>query len=177
MKKHFLFLAIFFLVACGKKVVPVSEKKQEIITTYSEDLSEFRDLLDAESEVEDRSISEKNNRPKQTTEPLYVNDKIEAVLVKRAEKNKGIKFANGFRIQVYVGRERKEVDDAKVFVYQNFPNLNPYLTYNLPIYKLKIGDFLTKTDAERILNQLKDNFPEAVILAEKIDVKKSFLKE
>ncbi|MES2795460.1 MAG: SPOR domain-containing protein [Bacteroidota bacterium] len=176
MQKLIYFLLVIVLLACGKKYVPVSEKKQETNTEYSEDLSEFRDLLTENSNV--KTIPVDNiNPPPITTEPLYINDKIDALLKERTEKNKGIKYANGYRIQLYVGRERKVVDEAKIYIYQTFPNINPYLTYSLPMYKLKIGDFLTRNDAERFLNQLKDLYPEAIIVPEKIDIKKSFMKE
>ncbi len=176
MNKIYIFLLVFALFSCAKKVVLVAEKKQEKVVDYQEDLSEFRFLLDPEKEIlvtENTTLQE----AKITSEPMYINDKIDALLAKRTEKNKGIKYANGFRIQLYVGRDRKTADDAKIFIYQNYPTINPYLTYSLPIYKLKVGDFITRPDAERVLNQLKDQYPEAMILSEKIDVKKSFLKE
>ena len=176
MKKYILILLSLAILSCVKKSIPVTDQKQENQADYSEDLTEFRAMLmPKESELADEKME--NNQPQiLTTEPLYVNNKIDAILERKAEKNRAIKYANGFRIQLYVGRERKIVDDAKVYIYQTYPNINPYLTYSLPIYKLIVGDFLTKTDAERFLNQVKDSYPDAMIVAEKIDVKKSFLK-
>lgn len=174
MQKPFVLFLVVLLLACGKKVVPVAEQKEELNTSYSEDLAEFRGFLDVENKAE---ISEKRAEPIITTEPMYVNEKVDALLARQTEKNKAIKYANGYRIQLYVGRDRQLADQAKVYIYQNYPAINPYLTYSLPMYKLKVGDFLTKPDAERVLNQLKDLYPEAIIIPEKIDVKKSFLKE
>lgn len=176
MKKHFIFLLLLAIFSCAKKAVPVTEQKQENQADYAEDLTEFRAMLEPKDLKTETEAIGSNQAVAMTTEPLYVNDKIDAILEKKAEKNKAIKYANGFRIQLYVGRERKIVDDAKVYIYQTYPNINPYLTYSLPIYKLKVGDFLTKADAERILNQIKDSYPDAIIISEKIDVKKSFLK-
>jgi SPOR domain len=170
-------ISILFLVSsCAKKVVPAAEKKNDNNIAYSEDLTEFRNLIAPDSEISGIQTGSKK-QPVITTEPLYENDKLDLVLNEKAAKNKNIKYANGYRIQLYVGRERQIVDNAKIYVYQNYPNLNPYLSFSLPIYKLKVGDFLSKSDAERVFAQLKDQFPDAMIISDKIDVKKSFLKE
>lgn len=176
MKKYLYQIILFAILSCAKKNVPISDQKQENITDYSEDLTEFREMLvpnDSEHELEPENMAQTVTI---STEPMHVNKKIDAILEKKAERNRAIKYANGYRIQLYVGRDRKAVDDAKVYIYQTYPNINPYLIYSLPTYKLKIGDFLTKSDAERFLNQIKDSYPDALIIAEKIDVKKSFLK-
>jgi hypothetical protein len=175
MKLIFYFIAFIFLMACGGKVVPSTTKKQEIASEYYEDLSEYRPNSHSENEISKNN--ENTVAPSITTEKLYINEKLDAILAERSEKNKAVKYANGFRIQLYAGRERKIVDDAKMFIHQTYPNINPYLTYSLPIYKLKFGDFLTKNDAERMLAELKSNFPDAIVVAEKIDLKKSFSKE
>ena len=177
MKQTFYFLTFILLVSCGKKAVPVSDNKQDMNSEYSEDLSLYRPAPQFGSENSNTNSASELNQPKITSEKLYINDKIDDFLADRAQKNKAVKYANGYRIQLYVGRERKIVDDAKLFLHQTYPNMNPYLTYSLPIYKLKVGDFLTKNDAERMLTQLKPNYPDAIVISEKIDVKKSFFKE
>jgi hypothetical protein len=176
MKIPFYLLLTIIVFSCAKKVVPGVEKKQDNVT-YSEDLSEFRAVLNDENLTANPLPVSNSQSPVTTTEPMYINDKVDAILGQKAAKNRSIKYANGYRIQIYVGRERQTVDNAKVYMYQNFPNLNPYLSYSLPIYKLKVGDFLTKSDADRVFAQIKDLYPDAIILSEKIDVKKSFLKE
>lgn len=179
MKTAFSVLLVFLIFSCGKKIVPLAEKKQDVSSEYSEDLTEFRVGHSENEENIDSNIKVNSNEtiPPLTTQPLHINAKIDAILEQKAAKNKSIKYANGYRIQLYVGSERKLVDEAKVYIYQNYPNLNLYLTFSLPIYKLKIGDFITKNDAERLLNQLKGPFPDAITIPERIDVKKSFLKE
>ncbi len=179
MKKAYSVLLLFIIFSCSKKIVPLNEKKQEVSTEYSEDLTEFRVGHSENEENVDSNIKANSNEtpPPITTQPMNVNAKIDVILDQKAAKNKSIKYANGFRIQIYVGRERKAVDEAKIYIYQNYSNFNPYLSYSLPIYKLKMGDFLTKNDAEKILNQLKGQFPDAIVIAERIDVKKSFLRE
>jgi hypothetical protein len=176
-KTTFLFLifTLFAIVSCSKKNVPASQNINEKAIEIDEDLSVFRQSGQNEATQSTTDIA--TQAIVLSDKPLYINDKIDAYLAEKAAKNKNIKYANGYRIQLYVGRERKLVDDAKIYIYQTYPNINPYLTYSLPIYKLKLGDFITRTEAERLLNQLKPLYPEAIIVPEKIDVAKSFKKE
>ena len=74
-----------------------------------------------------------------------------------------------------MGSTRKDADDAKLYTYQTFPELNPYLMYSQPTYRVRIGDFMNRIDAERYLEQVRTRYASAVVLAEKIDLKKSLL--
>ena len=78
--------------------------------------------------------------------PMYINKRLDPILDTIASQNKNIKFANGFRIQIYVGNDRKSADDAKVYTYQTYPEIFPYLTFQQPVYKVKVGDFLNRMD-------------------------------
>ncbi|MEZ4905619.1 MAG: SPOR domain-containing protein [Spirosomataceae bacterium] len=75
-------------------------------------------------------------------------------------------------MQIYVGNIRKEADDARLYTYQAFPELNPYLIYNQPTYRVRIGDFMTRLEAERYLQQIRSRHEASVVVPEKIDLKK-----
>ena len=51
-------------------------------------------------------------------QPLHINRQLDAVVDTIALRNKSIRFAAGFRIQIYVGNTRKEADDARLYSYQ-----------------------------------------------------------
>jgi hypothetical protein len=65
----------------------------------------------------------------------------------------------GFRIQVINSPDRSKVFAAKVKIYQEFPDLKPYLLYQSPNYKLKVGNFKTQEEAEDFQKQLSRLFP------------------
>lgn len=92
-----------------------------------------------------------------------------------AEKNRSIRYAPGYRVQIYIGNERQQADAAKLQVYQTFPELAPYLSYNQPTYKLKVGDFMRRTDAERYYSQIKQLIASAMLIPDKVDVRRSLL--
>ncbi len=80
----------------------------------------------------------------------------------------------GFRIQVLNSPDRSKVFAAKVKVYQEFPDLKPYLLYQAPNYKLKVGNFKTQEEAEEMQKQLERLFPSGLyIIRDVIEIKVS----
>jgi SPOR domain len=84
----------------------------------------------------------------------------------------------GYRIQVINSKDRNKVFAVKTKVYQAYPELKPYLIYQAPNYKLKLGNFRTTEEAETYLQQLSKIFPAGVyIIRDIIEVKPEKLKE
>ncbi|MBC8152328.1 MAG: SPOR domain-containing protein [Bacteroidetes bacterium] len=108
-------------------------------------------------------------------EVLYVNKRLDNLLDTIAVQNRSVRYASGYRIQIYVGNEREEADAAKLQVYQAFPELSPYLSYKQPTYRLKVGDFMRRLDAEWYLGQLKPQFRAVMLQPDKVDIRRSLL--
>ena len=78
----------------------------------------------------------------------------------------------GFRIQVINTPDRNKVYDAKAKVYQEFPDWKPYLLYQAPNYKLRVGDFKTQEEADAALQQLARLFPSGLyVIRDIIEIK------
>lgn len=78
----------------------------------------------------------------------------------------------GFRIQVINSPDRNKVFAAKTKIYQQFPDLKPYLMYQAPNYKLKVGNFKTQEEAEEFEKQLSRLFPSGLyVIRDTIEVK------
>ena len=92
-----------------------------------------------------------------------------------ATQNRSVRYAPGFRIQIYVGTQRQEVEDAKLLIAQNFPELSPYLSYNQPTYKLKVGDFMRRMDAEWYYASIRRLITSAQLQPDKVDIRRSLL--
>jgi hypothetical protein len=126
--------------------------------------------------VVDNSTKKIESKPTTLSQPLQlVNKQVDAILDTISIQNRALRFAVGYRIQIYAGNLRTEADDAKLFVYQNYPELIPYIAFISPTYRVKVGDFMNKLDAECYLQQVRQQFASAIILPEKIDLKKSLL--
>jgi hypothetical protein len=70
----------------------------------------------------------------------------------------------GFRIQVINSTDRNKVFAAKTRIYQEFPDLKPYLLYQAPNYKLRVGNFRTQEEAEDFEKQLARLFPSGLFI-------------
>ncbi|MBL7736328.1 MAG: SPOR domain-containing protein, partial [Chitinophagaceae bacterium] len=76
-----------------------------------------------------------------------------------------------FRIQVISSNNRNKVVDAKTKVYREFPELKAYLMYQAPFFRLRVGNFKTREDAENYYRSIQRIFPEGVyIVPETIEV-------
>lgn len=80
----------------------------------------------------------------------------------------------GFRIQVINSPDRNKVFAVKTKIYQQFPELKPYLMYQAPNYKLKVGNFKTQEEAEDYQKQLSRLFPSGMyVIRDTIEVSAS----
>jgi hypothetical protein len=171
-----LFIPLGFLAlsGCSKKITPSASSAD-----YREDLSSVRPRFDyVEPAVTEKKAESKpvDNTYKSTGDkPLYVNKKLQTVLDTLAQQNKAIRYISGYRIQLYVGNVRQEADNAKSYIYQTFPDLNPYVSYSQPTYRVKAGDFMYRSDAEQYLEQIRAQYSSAVILADRVEIKRSLL--
>jgi len=78
----------------------------------------------------------------------------------------------GYRIQVINSSDRNKVFSVKTTIYQKYPDLKPYLIYQAPNYKLKLGNFKTAEEAEPYVLQLTKLFPTGVyVIHDIIEVK------
>ncbi|MCE6989086.1 SPOR domain-containing protein [Dyadobacter sp. CY323] len=166
-------IGIIIISGCSRKSV-VSSSGSE----YREDLAGVRpryEYVEPSFDKPEAVTTPKNNPvPKANADkPLYVNKRLETVLDTLSKHNKSIRYINGFRIQIYVGNVRQEADAAKSYIYQAFPDLNPYVSYTQPTYRVKAGDFMYRSDAEQYLDLIREQYSSAVILSDRVDIKRS----
>ncbi len=176
--KYFILVivsAAFFVGCASSKPISTASTTIDPYSNYDEDLSIVRPRYKETPPPDVATAKKPEVKRVLSDQPLHINRQLDAVVDTIAAKNRSIRFASGYRIQIYVGNTRKEADDARLFTYQTFPELNPYLVYNQPTYRVRIGDFMTRLEAERYLQQIRNRYEAAVILPEKIDLKKSLM--
>ncbi len=110
------------------------------------------------------------------TSASLVNNELAEIIQTINQQNKSVRYMPGYRIQLYVGNIRSEADAAKSFIYRSFPELAPYITFNQPTYRVKAGDFMSKTEAEHVLSSIKMQYASAVIIPDKIEIEKGLLQ-
>jgi hypothetical protein len=78
------------------------------------------------------------------------------------------RLVQGYRILVMNTNDRNKATNAKVKIYEEFPELNAYLEWRSPFMKLKVGDFKTREEAEPYLSAIQRFFPSGVYIVRDI---------
>ncbi|AMQ00718.1 Preprotein translocase [Pedobacter cryoconitis] len=84
-------------------------------------------------------------------------------------RNGAIVSQMGFRVQVFYGSDRRHTFNEQARFKSAYPKLNTYITYKEPNYYLRVGDFRTRLEAQRLMNELRSTFPTLFIFREKIN--------
>lgn len=168
----YIFLSLFLFSSCVRTFAPSKSTESERITSYEEDISVIRPKYEPREEKVSKKESAKPVESVTQNPPPHINEAVDAAVAKMVERNKSITTTQGYRIQVFSGNNKQEYEQARGYILQYFPNLENYVSYSQPTYKLKVGDFLTRADAEKYLADLQNRFVGAKIIYDNIDYKK-----
>ncbi|AKD03191.1 hypothetical protein POKO110462_04590 [Pontibacter korlensis] len=101
------------------------------------------------------------------------NDQVAVLMDTVASVNKNIRYAQGYRILAYNGSERQTVMNLRKSIISRVPDVQDYLTYQQPNFRLMVGDFFSRVEAQQVLNQVSDLIPNAQIVQDKINIRKN----
>lgn len=145
-KSFYIFLAFFL---CSVYTFSQSEEKTIIEELNSRKLGQGKVVV-MQDEVVDGLLAVRQKTD--TAQKLGVIDPD-------AEFTK----VKGFKIQVYSGnnqqRSKREAETKQTQVKTLYPELESNVTYNSPFWRLRVGNFLTREDAETVLQEMKKSFP------------------
>ncbi len=158
-------IAVFFgllgLWSCTPKATTTTSG------SYKEDLSSLRPGLVVEETPQDTSTK---SEPVEITyvEPKdHLKSELDSIVSMTTVYNAQKNYVEGFTVQVYTGVSRDDASRAQVKIYSVFEDANPWIDYHQPIYKVKVGRFYSKFDANAYYKELKKKFPAALIIPQK----------
>lgn len=94
---------------------------------------------------------------------VYQDDKIVSLMKLKNDLTKENKVNEGFTIQLYSGGEKTAIDTIEE--YNNlYSEWAATIVYATPNYKVWVGNFFTRLEADRIALKIKENFPGAFVL-------------
>ena len=103
----------------------------------------------------------------------HVTPQVEQRLRDQAYTNQNVKYAQGYRLLVYLGLERDQVMAIRRTVIGRYPDETDYITFKSPVYRLYIGDYLTKLDAARAMARLRGLTPKLELEATQVVLNKN----
>ena len=111
--------------------------------------------------------------PKPSIVPTnQVNAPVEQRLRDQAYTNQNVRYAQGYRILVYLGLERDQVMAIRRGIISRYPDETDYITFKSPVYRLYIGDYLTRLEAARGLARLRGLTPKLELQATQVVLNK-----
>lgn len=177
--KYFFYLTVYILLVVGACSPKTISTKGE--ASYSEDLRPYH--LNYEDSLKSLGLdsngeTDENVVPNPEKKQIYANietkyaitDSINNFLDKVAAHNRQTNEYQGVTIQVYSGFDREKANAAKNKVYDVLPDSEPRLVYEQPNYKVRVGKFTSRLEAQKAYAALKDAFPLVLIVPEKFKV-------
>lgn len=76
----------------------------------------------------------------------------------------------GYRIQLFFDISKDAVNEARSKFIGLYPKVDTYVTFTAPNFFLKVGDFRTQMEAEKIKSNIDNQFPTSNIIKEKINL-------
>ena len=93
---------------------------------------------------------------------------LKHILINEAKKGK----MKGYRVQIHFGAEKAKALEVKSkFTSSNY-KIPAYLDYQQPYFKIRVGDFRTKLEAYKLLQEISGEFPGAFIVTDDIELPK-----
>ena len=105
---------------------------------------------------------------------LHVNQdsRVERLMKRQRDVYAVSNTMSGFRVQIFMEIGNEAVDHAEMVkkeFTENFPELPIYLSYEQPYYRLRVGDFRNRVEAQKYLKILKPQYSLAFVTADVIN--------
>ena len=160
MSRFLIFFGLILTtVSCG-----TTTKSTTSTDNYREDLTVFRPpvIVAVDSIVKTENKDDLIEIPQ---EPEWdITYKLDSLLDSIAVNNQKQRYIQGYTIQVYTGNSRKVANNVISEVYGILPGRRPKITYDLPNYKVKVGKFYHRLEAQRDFAAIKDRYRNAILV-------------
>lgn len=104
---------------------------------------------------------------------IHADERLDALMEKYATLSEEKKIPiYGFRVQLASSsgnNAKNTVNEVKRKFLMNYPNSPAYLVWEAPNYKIRVGDFRTKLEAEKFMRQISSLFPYAFLVRDEIN--------
>jgi SPOR domain len=100
---------------------------------------------------------------------IVKDQRLDLLIAKQEELNKKVylennRTASGYRILVVNTNNRQKAMDVKSSLMRDFPDHKTYLIYQSPHFKVQIGNFRKREEAEQLRKQVNKLYPTGVIV-------------
>ena len=105
---------------------------------------------------------------KDSTIALTRDSRIDEIIAKQKDINTMKQSMPGYRVQIYFGGVRQKAAEVKLDFTSKHPEIPSYLTYLAPNFKVRVGDFRTRLEAQGFLKSIDGQYPTSFIVQDEI---------
>lgn len=102
---------------------------------------------------------------------IIQDERIDWLLLKHSEQSKIDPSIEGFRIQIFFdsgNRSRSKAYEVRDKFSEKYPGQPVYVSFKEPYYRVRVGDFRTRLEAEGFLQKIRPDYPNSFTITEKI---------
>ncbi|MCB9224632.1 MAG: hypothetical protein R2780_10235 [Crocinitomicaceae bacterium] len=77
---------------------------------------------------------------------------------------------DGFRVLIYFDQDKTKAEQQKAHFLSIYNDLSAYVDYLAPNYRVRVGNFRTKLEAEKLKQDIIGIFPTAIVVEDKIQL-------
>lgn len=112
-------------------------------------------VANAQVLVDEKALDDDDTTAQITGVVLHADPRLDVVVKKYRNVQLGvIRSGHGFRVQIYNGNDRVKANQLRVDFIRRYPQVRTYLTYVQPQFRVKIGDFRTRAEAQKMYDEL-----------------------
>ncbi len=100
---------------------------------------------------------------------IQANPKIYQVVDSTLEANRSNEKIEGYRIQIYFGGNRKAASKVKTRFLREHPEKSAYTIYQQPNFKIRVGNFRNRLEAQKLYHELHQRFNTVFIVPTRIE--------
>ena len=104
---------------------------------------------------------------------LNQSSKIDTLIMKQRQIHANDSTIDGYRVQIFMelGNDAlRHADSVRAKFVQKYPDVPIYLIFGQPYYRLRIGDFRTRLEAENMYQQVRKRYRNAFVTADRINL-------
>lgn len=104
---------------------------------------------------------------------LNQDERIDALIGKQREIHAKDSTIDGFRVQIFMesGNDAvKHAENVKMAFIEKYPSVPVYLIFGQPYYRLRVGDFRTRIEAEKFYYEIKNIYKNAFVTGDRINL-------
>jgi hypothetical protein len=102
---------------------------------------------------------------------VHQNPKTKELLEHKIRLNRNNQTTPGYRVQIYFGSggsARSRALKVKTDFLSSYPEVKAYIIYQSPDFKVRVGDFRTRSEALRLQKKIARDYPNAFIVPDNI---------